>query len=67
MSNDTEKEAKKAQAQLYRDFQLHVSLIQRRDNLTKAQATFKAWSEGQLGLASALGQLTMPLEPYHNG
>lgn len=39
-----------------RDFDLHVSLIMRQDDVTKSTALWRAWCEGEKGLAHRLGQ-----------
>lgn len=49
-------EDKKAVAKLRRDFDLHVSLIMRQDDVTKSTAHWRAWCEGEKGLAERLGQ-----------
>lgn len=47
---------KKAVAKLRRDFDLHVSLIMRQDDVNKTTAHWRAWNEGQKGLSARLGQ-----------
>lgn len=49
-------EDKKAVAKMRRDFDLHVSLIMRQDDVTKSTALWRAWCEGEKGLAERLGQ-----------
>lgn len=45
---------KKVMAQAKLDFQLHVALIMKQDQATKNNALFKAWLEGEKGLAERL-------------
>lgn len=40
----------KAEAKAKLDFELHVALIMRNDNVPKAKAQFRAWLEGRPGL-----------------
>lgn len=39
------------------EFNLHVALIQKVDNVNKSKATFKAWLEGPEGLAQRLAKM----------
>lgn len=53
---------KKTQAALKADFSLHVALIMKQDNMSKANASWRAWVEGSKGLHDRLGQKELPLE-----
>lgn len=44
----------KAEAKRKLDFELHVALIMRNDNVPKAKALFRAWLEGPKGLDDRL-------------
>lgn len=44
------------------DFDLHILLIMRQEGITKAKAQFRAWLEGEQGLAARLGQKSLPLD-----
>lgn len=44
----------KAEAKARLDFDLHVALIMRGDNVAKSKAVFRAWIEGRSGLETRL-------------
>lgn len=47
-------EQKKVLAKDRNDYNLHVSLIKRQDDVTQSVAQFRAWLEGKPGLAARL-------------
>lgn len=53
----------KVEAKAKLDFELHVALIMRNDNVPKAKALFRAWIEGREGLEKRLSPAPAALPP----
>lgn len=53
---------RKTIARLKADASLHVALVMKQEDCSKATALWMAWAEGQAGLAKRLGQKELPLE-----